>query len=331
MAMSMLQPERGTAPQPTTTRRAMLSMLQPEKGTILQSTAIRMPKSTLQPGRGTIPQPTAIRRAMSVLQAKKTRFKIMAMAMVTKTMVIAVTPKLPSVSVSFASRGCSTYLLQGLDPKVIGKGFAQNGQQNLTEPNQVASLTSTNNFINFCIGTNQQITNGQQVQSGSCNPIPMGSIPSTQNMPASKFQSPKNLDVVKAKTTFNVTMKIQGLTTGFFVNAESNYYSAPQQLDKTGKIVGHSHVVIQQMTSLDSTELLDPKTFAFFKGLNDAAQGGVLSAEVTGGLPSGAYRVASINTAANHQPCLAPVAQHGSLDDQAFVSSPLLLECRIII
>ena len=328
----MLQPERGTRPQPTAIRRAMsiLELLQPRKGTILQSTAIRITKSMLQPERGTVPQPTAIRRAVSMLQAKKTRFKIMAMAMATKTMVIAVTPKLPSVSVSFASCGCSTYLLQGLDPKVIGKGFAQNGQQNLTEPNQVASLTTTNNFINFCVGTNQQITNGKQIQSGSCNPIPMGSIPSTENMPTSRFQSPKNFDVVKAKTTFNVTMKIQGLTTGFFVNAESNYYSAPQQVDSGGHIIGHSHMVIQQMSSIDSTDLLDPKTFAFFKGLNDAAENGILSAQVTGGLPSGAYRVASINTAANHQPCLAPVAQHGSLDDQAFVSSPLLLECRII-
>jgi hypothetical protein len=76
---------------------------------------------------------------------------------------------------------------------------------------------------------------------------------------------------------------------------------------------------------------LDPNTFAFFKGLNDAAVGGILSAEVTGGLAAGAYRVGSINTAANHQPCLGPKAQHGTFDDQAFVSrSLLLLEYRII-
>ena len=37
---------------------------------------------------------------------------------------------------------------------------------------------------------------------------------------------------------------------------------------------------------------------AFFKGLNAAAQGGQLTADVTGGLPVGDYRLCSINTAA---------------------------------
>lgn len=42
-------------------------------------------------------------------------------------------------------------------------------------------LTSLrNNFINFCVG--KTITNGEQVQTGSCNPTPMGDIPSTNNM-----------------------------------------------------------------------------------------------------------------------------------------------------
>jgi hypothetical protein len=241
-----------------------------------------------------------------------------------------VTPKLPSVSVSFELRGCLTHLLQGLDPSVIAKGFASNGQQNLTEPNQVASLTSTNNFINFCATSKLPITNGQQIKTGSCNPAPMGLIPSTQQIPTSKFQSPKNLDVLKANTSFNVTMKIQGLETGNFVNAEANYYSAPQQLNSQGQIIGHSHFAIQKISAVDSTDILDPNTFQFFKGLNDAAVNGLLSAEVTGGLPAGTYRVSSINTAANHQPCLPPLAQRGSLDDQAFVSRSLLLACRTI-
>ena len=77
---------------------------------------------------------------------------------------------------------------------------------------------------------------------------------------------------------------------------------------------GHSHIVIEHIPSLDSTTPTDPGTFAWFKGLNGAAVNGVLSAEVAG-LPAGAYRIASINTAANHQPALVAVAQHGSLDD----------------
>jgi len=39
---------------------------------------------------------------------------------------------------------------------------------------------SRNNFIGFCVG--KTITNGKQVQTGSCNPTPMGDIPSVDNM-----------------------------------------------------------------------------------------------------------------------------------------------------
>ncbi|KAJ3009572.1 hypothetical protein NUW54_g2739 [Trametes sanguinea] len=58
--------------------------------------------------------------------------------------------------------------------------------------------------------------------------------------------------------------------------------------------------------------------FAFFKGLNDPAKNGILSVEVAGGLPKGTYRLASINTAANHQPALVAIAQHGALDDMVY-------------
>ena len=115
-------------------------------------------------------------------------------------------------------------------------------------------------------------------------------------------------------------MAVQNFQTGAFVNAQENYFAAPQQLNTQGQIIGHSHVVVEQLTALDQTTPTDPKKFAFFKGLNAAAQGGVLTADVTAGLPAGFYKVSSINTAANHQPVLVPIAQHGSLDDVSYVS-----------
>ena len=90
-------------------------------------------------------------------------------------------------------------------------------------------------------------------------------------------------------------------------------------MNNAGDIQGHSHVVVESLTSLNQTDPTDPTKFAFFKGLNDA--GSVLTADVAGGLPAGVYRLASINTAANHQPCLVAVAQHGSMDDAIYVSS----------
>ncbi|KAF7972583.1 hypothetical protein HWV62_38572 [Athelia sp. TMB] len=205
-----------------------------------------------------------------------------------------------------------------LDPAVIASGFAQNGQAT-QEAGQVASLTSTNNYINFCATTNQPLTNGAQVKTGSCNPAPMGQIPATTAMPSAKFTFPKNLDnIATENTAFTVTMAIQNMETGNFVNAQTNYFSAPQQLNAQGQIIGHSHVVIEALTAIDQTTPTDPTTFAFFLGLNAAAQNGVLTADVTNGLPAGVYKLTSINTAANHQPVLVPVAQHGSTEDSVY-------------
>jgi uncharacterized protein YodC (DUF2158 family) len=88
-----------------------------------------------------------------------------------------------------------------------------------------------------------------------------------------------------------------------------------------GNVIDHNHFVIQAIDSLMSTKVLDPKVFLFFQGVNTpACPDSTLSIQVKGGLPSGTYRLASINTAENHQPCLVAVAQHGSLDDQVYVS-----------
>ncbi|EPQ61139.1 hypothetical protein GLOTRDRAFT_32908 [Gloeophyllum trabeum ATCC 11539] len=209
-------------------------------------------------------------------------------------------------------------LFIALDPSVIAKGFENDGQSQ-PEAGQVASKTSSNNFINFCATVPQlPITNGQQITTGSCNPAPMGIIAATTNMPSCKFQFPTNGANIPANQAFTIKMAIKNLDTGNFVNAQENYFSAPQFTGSSGNVQGHSHVVIEQLDSMTQTTPTDPTKFAFFKGLNDAAQGGVLTADVTSGLPAGTYRMASINSAANHQPVLVAVAQHGSLDDMVY-------------
>jgi len=207
-----------------------------------------------------------------------------------------------------------------LDPAVIAPGFAKNGQENETEPGQVASLTSENNYINFCnlYLPGVPITNGKQITTGSCNPAPMGLIPSTDNMPSAKFVNPVNMGTVTANKNFTITLRVAGFETGNFVNAQDNYFSAPQQLNEQGQIVGHSHIVVEALDSITQTTPNNPNKFAFFKGLNAAAENGLLEASVPGGLPAGYYRLSSINTAANHQPVLVPIAQHGSLDDVVY-------------
>ena len=84
-------------------------------------------------------------------------------------------------------------------------------------------------------------------------------------MPSSKFTNPKNGGTVAANKAFTISMAIKNLQTGNFVNAQENYFSAPQQLNNQGVILGHSHVVVEQLTSLTQTTPTDPKKFAFFK------------------------------------------------------------------
>jgi len=202
-----------------------------------------------------------------------------------------------------------------LDPSQVQPNLALDGQA-VPDAGQVPSLTSTNNFINYCATqTGVPLTNGQQIRTGSCNPTVMGRILATDKIPSCKFVNPKNLDTIPADTKFTIQMSINNLITGNFVNAQANYYAAPAQVDASGTLIGHSHVVIEKLTSLTQTEAMNPNVFVFFKGLNAPASGGILTADVTGGLPAGAYRLSSINAAANHQPALAAVAQHGSIDD----------------
>lgn len=202
-----------------------------------------------------------------------------------------------------------------LDPKVIATGFANNGQD-VPTAGQVASLTSKNNFINFCLTVpNLPITNGQQITTGSCNPAPIGVIPSVDNMPSAKFEFPVNTGTVPANAAFTIKLNAKNIELGNFVNAKENYFAAPQTVNNQGQIVGHTHVVVEQLQSLTQTTPTNPKNFAFFKGVDNAAVNGQVQVAVSAGVPPGAYRLCTINSSSNHQPVIVPIAQHGSLDD----------------
>jgi len=209
-----------------------------------------------------------------------------------------------------------------LDPSVVCGGFADNGQ-NPPVAGQSASQTSTNNYINFCALTLPQtpLTNGLQITTGSCNPAPIGLIPSVENMPSAKYLFPKNNSTIPANTGFTAQLNINNLHAGVFTNAQKTYFAAPQTLDAQGLIIGHSHMVIETLTSIDQSTPNDPSKFIFFKGIDDAGVNNVLSATVTAGVPKGAYRICTINSSSNHQPVIVPIAQHGSLDDCSYFTA----------
>jgi len=114
---------------------------------------------------------------------------------------------------------------------------------------------------------------------------------------------------VAANKDFDITVQVQNLQAGSFTNPDKTYYAAPQQL-AGGKIVGHTHVTVQDLKGdIASKVPPNPVVFAFFKGINNAGDGnGGLKATVVGGLPAGAYRVCTLVSASNHQPVIMPVS-----------------------
>ncbi|KAG8845848.1 hypothetical protein FRB91_001394, partial [Serendipita sp. 411] len=104
-----------------------------------------------------------------------------------------------------------------LTQDLIATNLAADGQAQPID-GQVPSLTSTNNFINFCAG--KTITNGQQITTGSCDPIPMGDIVAKDKMPHSKFVFPQNFATIPANQDFTIQMALNNLQAGVFTNAQ---------------------------------------------------------------------------------------------------------------
>ncbi|KAF2101461.1 hypothetical protein NA57DRAFT_14540, partial [Rhizodiscina lignyota] len=202
-----------------------------------------------------------------------------------------------------------------LSPNVISTGSQSNGQEDGGELGQAPSAISANNFIEFCKG--ETITNGLQNKGGSCNPIPMGKMPAFSKMTSTIIISPQAGEDMPANQAFDISVRVANLQPGTFTNPSNTYYSAPQDLNGQGIVIGHTHITVQDMGgSMNPAQPLDAGTFAFFKGINNAGDGqGTLSATVTGGLGPGFYRVCTITAAGNHQPVLMPVANRGGQDD----------------
>ncbi|RKO84874.1 hypothetical protein BDK51DRAFT_24012, partial [Blyttiomyces helicus] len=159
-------------------------------------------------------------------------------------------------------------------------------------------------------------SNGSQILTGACASTPLGAIPTVDNMISSLITHPASGSTIDASTNVNVVIDVFNLETGFFNDPNTQYYLVPQTLNAAGIIQGHSHVTVQQLIS--KTTAPDPRTFAFFKGLdNSAADGHTLSVIVPNGTFKfdGLYRMCSMAGTDSHQPPIMPVAKCGSQDD----------------
>jgi hypothetical protein len=107
----------------------------------------------------------------------------------------------------------------------------------------------------------------QQPNISTCSDTQLGEIPLAINMPSTIILEPEDGSTIPANKAFNVTTRMINLNSGFFSDPAKQYYSFAQQLDKWGKILGHTHITIQLLSS--KTEPPLATVFAFFKGLNE--------------------------------------------------------------
>lgn len=201
--------------------------------------------------------------------------------------------------------------------KGIGNQKNQNNKDENSAPvAESSSPSKIESGSQFCSQSFPQlaIADGSQNKAGDCSSTVQGAIPSINNMVSTLIVEPKSGAKIDAKSTITVKILISNLITGFFSNAQTEYYTLPQQLDSNGIIQGHQHITVQDLG--DSTRPLDASKFDFFKGLNEKGDGS-LSVDIPAGtLSSGkSYRICSITGSFSHQPVIMPVAQRGSQDD----------------
>jgi len=165
--------------------------------------------------------------------------------------------------------------------------------------------------VQFCKDSRLLRANGTQIRSGCCSSTVQGAIPDVTKMTSTLITFPRNGGSVIAGRNFTVKVKVKNLATGFFSDPVKDYYDLPQQLNRNGVIIGHSHITIQK---LDGDKIPDATVFAFFKGLNLEAVDGLLTQVAI--LPfTGLYRMCTMSSGFTHQSVIMPVAQRGAQDD----------------
>ena len=142
-------------------------------------------------------------------------------------------------------------------------------------------------------------------------------------MPSVKLIFPPNFAALAKDQTFTVQIAINHLETGSFTNVDETYMSAPVEVNSSGDVIGHCHVVIQALTGFGQTTPTDPNQFLFYKAFGDPAVNGVLSGDVNGGLPAGYYRIAVSPMGMNHQPSASNSLGRFSLKPYQFPLSNL--------
>ncbi|KAJ7286510.1 hypothetical protein C8J57DRAFT_665451 [Mycena rebaudengoi] len=105
----------------------------------------------------------------------------------------------------------------------------------------------------------------ETTEGGSCNPAPMGIVPTSDNMPSIRIASPSNNAVLAANADITLLLRSRNFRDGFVVNSNANFLAAPQQLHASGTVIGHYHIVIERLDALNSTAVNDCSDLCLFQ------------------------------------------------------------------
>ncbi|EAU90561.2 hypothetical protein CC1G_00945 [Coprinopsis cinerea okayama7 len=205
-------------------------------------------------------------------------------------------------------------------PSVIAAGFSEGGTADASAVGIIPSLTSRNNFINFCASRNNgALTNGSPNSRDSvCNPCPIGLLPAAADMPSVKITEPLPLAVLDPNQEFTIALRSRNFAFGSATNPSASFMTAPQQLSSEGVIIGHMHLVIESLDSFDQTTPPDPQQFSYFTEVVDDDQAPrVVIPPILG---VGLYRATVSLHAISHQPITLPVLQRGATSDAVYFS-----------
>jgi hypothetical protein len=177
----------------------------------------------------------------------------------------------------------------------------------------------------FCrqfVGRNGVVEgNGTQLRQGgqSCSNTPLGLLPSVNRMMSTLIIEPAYGATLDATRNITVVLNTRNLDSGFFNDPNRDYYLIPSTLSANERIIqGHQHVTVEALGNGQNP--LDPRRFAFFRGVNDREvdpQFQRLQAVILANTlrENGPYRICSITGSAGHQSAISPVQQRGPQDD----------------
>jgi hypothetical protein len=201
---------------------------------------------------------------------------------------------------------------------------SQNGVDVVILPDGVkeVSIPPISDFCKQFVGKNGiKEADGTQLKNGgqSCSSTPIGLLPNVDRMMSTIISQPNDGATLDSQVNITVAVRTNNLETGFFSDPNKFYYLIPSALSKTqGIVFGHQHIVVQALG--DGTQPLDPRKFAFFKGVNEQVPGGEaneLKATIPAGTltENGIYRICSITGSFGHQSAVSPVQRRGPQDD----------------